>query len=256
MLIFVASNLSIKNRGSPIVALTFVRFTLRLTLIFVASLLAVRLFGSLRPPSTLTLITSAPNGARCDHPCLFGIRPGLTSIDEAVRILHNHPLTRDATWQNDHTLQLAGPSAYVAFSRTPDGMVDSITLTDNLTDTGVHVPGSLADSYALGDLILAFGASSVSLPGSNYFVVNVPEIGITAAAARPSNNRMQMQATTPLSMLMISVFRPCPTEPIIATVHPWLGFKTIRQYYRDTGTYNIPTRVSGVPIPPYATCHP
>ena len=217
-------------------------------------LLAVRLIGSLRPPSILSLITSDPDRVPCDKPCLFGIRPGMTSIADAVRMLHLHPLTRDATWQDDHTLQLTGPDADVAFSQTPDGMVDSIVLTDNPTDTGLAISGSFAGSYALGDYILAFGALGVGIPDSDVFVTGNEAIGTQAVVARPNDSKGRIRPTTPLSMFIISVVGSCPTDHFPMTVHHWRGFKTFLQYYTDTDTYTLPGRISGVPLPPFAAC--
>jgi hypothetical protein len=192
-------------------------------------------------------------GTACDQPCLFGVRPGETSVEQAVLILNSHPLTREAKWLNDHTLQLTGPAAYVAFSLTSDELIDSITFTDNLDDSGIPVPGSLVDSITLGELILAFGTPNVALPGSNYFVPGFPDVGIIAAAARPSNLKTFVKASTPVNIIMIYVVRPCPKNNDYI-VHPWMGFKTFNKYFADLRGYTISSRVSGVPIPPYAMC--
>jgi hypothetical protein len=229
------------------------RYIVFLSFIAAVILLATRLLGGTRPALALATIMSKPDGTACDRPCLFGVRPGETSFEQATQILNSHPLTHDAKWSDDHTLQLTGPSAYVAFSLTSDELIDSITFTDNLDDSGIPVPGSLVDTITLGELILAFGKPNVALPGSNYFVPGFPDVGIIAAAARPSNLRAFVKAGTPVNMIMIYVVRPCPKN-FNYFVHPWIGFKPFVKYYADVKGHALSSRVSGVPIPPYAMC--
>lgn len=232
------------------------RLMLLLTFISTLLILATRLIGSVRPAMTLASVMSKLDGTRCDHPCLFGIRPGETSVEQAVQILNSHPLTRASKWLDDHTLQLTGPAAYVAFSLTPDKMIDSITFTDNLDDPGIPVPGSLADSIQLGELISTLSIPNVLLPGSNYFVLGFPAVGIIAATVRPLNVNTFMRPDTPLNLIMIYSVRPCPNENLITTfkVQPWIGFTTLKRYQNDHRLYNFSHRASGVPVPPYAQC--
>lgn len=235
--------------------LRFFRLILLLMFISATVVLAARLIGGLHPPLSLSAIMSGADGTSCDHFCLFGILPGVTSIQQAVLILHSHPLTRDAKWLDDNTLLLAGPTAYIVFSHTPDGLVDSITFTDNVDDTGLPVPGSLADSMTLGDILLAFGIPNVGLPGSDYFVLDYPSNGVMAALARPYDSRIRVQPATPMSQLMIAVFRHCTEKEIsFGSVHPWMGFTTIQRYFNDRREIRTVRRYSGVPIPPFTNC--
>ncbi len=222
---------------------------------FIILLLIVgtRLVGSLRPPLPLKTVMAKPDGSACDRPCLFRIRPGETSVEQAVQILNSHPLTRDAKWINDHILQLTGPNAFVVFSRTEEGLVDNITFTDNLDDIGQAVPGSLADSIALGELILAYGTPNVGLPGSNYFVTEFDDIGVTAAVARPYKLKSFVKPENHISMLMVTFLQTCST-PMNFELHSWMGFKTFSKYMSDTNGYTLQRRNSNVSIPPYAIC--
>lgn len=232
------------------------RLILFLLCILAMTIVAWQLIGGTRPNSSLAAVMTGPDGTACNNPCLFGVLPGKTSLKEVLQILHSHPLTRDAKWLNDNSLQLNGPEAYVAFSLTDDGVVDSITLADNLHDTGIPVHGSLADSITLGDLISAFGAPTVELPGSDYFVVEFVPVAITAASARPRDFTTRIQADTPLSMVMLYVFGPCPSSRVISEAHPWMGFRTIERYAHDTRLHKGFSRLSGVPLPPFAPCQP
>jgi hypothetical protein len=115
------------------------------------------------------------------------------------------------------------------------------------------VPGSLVDSITLGELILAFGTPNVGLPGSNYFVAGFPDVGVIANVARPSNLKTKLEARSPISILMISIVRPC-SPPTYFDLHPWMGFTTFQRYMDDRRGYKVSHRSSGVPIPPYAEC--
>jgi hypothetical protein len=234
----------------------FFRLILRLMFIFATTVLGVRLLTGTPLPTPLTVVMSGPDGVACDPSCLFGIRPGVTSLEQAVLILHAHPLTRDAKWINDHTLRLTGPLAYVSFSPTRNGLVDSISLIDTLTSTGIPVPGSLADSVTLGDLILAFGVPKIGRPDSSYFVLEYPAAGIVAASARPDAFQTRVQIGTPLSLLMVTVYRPCPGEASIFILKQWMGFTTLGRYWNSHRIYRSRARASGVSMPPFSACQP
>jgi hypothetical protein len=45
-------------------------------------------------PSHLAMLFTNPDGTPCKRPCLFGIRPGETPYEPAIRLLQTHPLTR------------------------------------------------------------------------------------------------------------------------------------------------------------------
>jgi hypothetical protein len=229
------------------------RFILFLSFIAALMLLAVRLLGGTRPAMALTTIMSKPDGTACDRPCLFGVRPGETSFEQARQILHSHPVTHDAHWLTPLTLQLTGPTAYITFSLTPDNLVDSISFTDNLDDSGTPVKDSLVDSIHLGELILAFGTPNVLLPDSPYFVMGFPNTGIIAASARSGSNEF-VKPEASVSTLMVYTVRPCPKNTTIFNVHPWMGFTTMKRYITDLRQYRFPHRISGVTVPPFAQC--
>ncbi|MFN8420847.1 MAG: hypothetical protein U0528_16635 [Anaerolineae bacterium] len=223
-------------------------------LIALVSQLTPRLIGDRRTSSPLSIVMTGPDGVACARLCLFGIVPGETSIEQAATILRSHPLTRDALWFDNRTLKLSGPDTYIAFSYKRDGLVDSIALSDNLDDSGIAVPGSLVASIVIGDLIDAFGVPQVMIPGSEYFVVSFPSVGIMAASVRPRDFNFHFQPRTSLSMVMISTNLPCPKQGAILQVHTWMGFTSIKRYFADLQLASVLHRTSGVPVPPYASC--
>jgi hypothetical protein len=53
---------------------------------------AAKLTGPLRHDPMMPLFTN-PDGSRCPMACLFGIRPGDTTFQEAVTLIQTHPMT-------------------------------------------------------------------------------------------------------------------------------------------------------------------
>src|SRR5262249_44610444 len=88
----------------------FLRLVISLFGGLTAALFAIKGIGATQPDSTFALLFTNPDGSPCSQPCLFGIRPGVTTYDEAVRLLKAHPLTR----QYPHYLQA---------QNNPDGSV-------------------------------------------------------------------------------------------------------------------------------------
>ncbi len=43
---------------------------------------------------TLAMLFSYPDGSVCENPCLLGIQPGVTTIDQAKDLLDSHPFTK------------------------------------------------------------------------------------------------------------------------------------------------------------------
>ena len=73
--------------------LRLIRFTA--ISVFGLSLLivAVRQIGAAQPLSLAAWFTN-PDGTPCTFPCLFGIRPGITRLDDAITLIRSHPITR------------------------------------------------------------------------------------------------------------------------------------------------------------------
>jgi hypothetical protein len=59
--------------------------------LFAAVIVLARLVGKTQPSTVATIFTNA-DGSPCERPCLFGIRPGVTTYSEALKFLKIHPL--------------------------------------------------------------------------------------------------------------------------------------------------------------------
>jgi hypothetical protein len=72
----------------------FAGLCIGLILVFAAVIIAASLITRHRE-SPLQAMFTAPDGTACDQSCVFGIRPGVTNLDQAVDMLKKHPLTHD-----------------------------------------------------------------------------------------------------------------------------------------------------------------
>ncbi len=70
-----------------------VRLTLSLIVILGIGMLVARAIGGTQPNPVAAWRTN-PDGSSCGESCLFGITPGVTTIDEAIKLIETHSLTR------------------------------------------------------------------------------------------------------------------------------------------------------------------
>src|SRR5260221_9359246 len=130
-------------------------------LVTTVSVYATRMIGGLHPSSAAVLFTN-PDGSPCKLPCLFGIRPGETTVEEALRLLKTHPLTHSFAITSKSPLTLEGPvpgSSNVVFSVTPGGLVDVVILSANVLPRapGTPPPAFLPETASIGDFLSIFG---------------------------------------------------------------------------------------------------
>lgn len=216
-------------------------------------LVAVRLVGETLPASPLALVFSDPDGTRCATPCIFGVRPGETSGEQARLLLGANELTRGGVWTADNVLALPDASSYVTFRVRRDGLVESILLTTSLADDGAAPePGSLLDSITLGDYMAMFTVTEVAVPLSPYVLFNYPIGGTFASIVRPADVNLFLNPRLPLAHVFVSIPTPCANLDFGAG-GPWRGFKTL-EYYRSqlTLAHVFPSRM---PLPPYRICY-
>src|SRR4029079_19114847 len=120
--------------------------------------------------------------------------------------------------------------------------------------SGCPVPAALVVSMNLGEYILKFGKPIVGLPGSNYFVIEYPTMGIIAAIARPLNLHEFVAPESQMAMLMISDLSPC-SKSFSLPLHRWLGFKKMIRYFGDNPDIRVVYRNSTLSYPPpYLHC--
>lgn len=239
--------------SNTILIFGFLRFALRLTLIFVLIVLLARLLGATQPESPLAAVFSNPDGTPCAQSCIFGIRPGETSVADARMLIAEHPLTKNAEWIEDDVLKLAGPDTFILFSETNDGLIESISLTASRGDNGAAAPaGSLMESIMLGDYMLVYDVTKVVLPGSEYVVFLAPADGTFTSIARQRDFGQRIVPTMPLAHIIISAPVPCYPHPLTIAGGSWTGFLTIAHYFAQSTI--SPTLSSRLSMPPTRPC--
>lgn len=123
---------------------------LRLTLIvFAISAIStgVICWIAVQQPVPIMAVFTNPDGAPCERLCLFGIQPGLTSIERARELLRSHPLTR----------QLEPNLEGDIFRQGTTGVIIGWGLGDNRVSNIELVTGSNPDWGSFGQVISALG---------------------------------------------------------------------------------------------------
>ena len=244
----------IRSKDNRIVAATVFRAAMRLTLFLAAVVLFVRLFGGSRPPSLLDRAATNPDSTLCEYPCLFGIRPGNTSAEQARRLLASHPITRNGEWIADGVLKLPALDSYVVIHATPAGVVDSIGMTatmDNMVAEHRKASQAAIHSIMLGDYLLKFGVTDVSIFAHEFLVFADPNVGTLAVTARPDNSSQRIEPDTPITAWILSVVPSCGIMNYGAS-GAWKGFATVAQY--ETYRAFLPLAPSRFPMPTVRAC--
>lgn len=225
-----------------------------------AGLLVVRLVGASRQPSLLEQASSNPDGTPCAQPCLFGIHPGETSGEQAMRLLETHPLTDNAERTADEVLWLADLDHYVFFHITPRGVVESIGMTATLEAMGYTslkdpippAPKASMDAISLGDYMLTFGVTEVYLLESRYLVFPDSEVGALAVTVQPDDRDQPVEPETPIIALIVSMIPRCGMQDV-EVGGAWRGFVSLTHYANQKVLPNLsPSRF---PMPEIRVCH-
>ncbi|MBX3065419.1 MAG: hypothetical protein KF726_20760 [Anaerolineae bacterium] len=140
------------------------RNLIRLTILTLALLTTAvggsRAFGQRHQVFTLAdwLLDSA--GKPCAEPCILGIRPGVTSFDEALHLLQIHPLTHDLTMYTANRVEVMflGDDVRIGVVEDSDGLVYSIHLEPQRRDISSVPAGAPTLRLTLGELVNVLGA--------------------------------------------------------------------------------------------------
>jgi hypothetical protein len=210
-----------------------------LTLLCAGGVMGARAAGRDNSPAVAAIFT-LPDGKPCVESCLFGVLPGQTRHDEAVRLLQIHPLTRKFSVVSTSPYRIEGHAdliMMVSFNATPDGVVDEITLANYIrysvpaTDSLIDLP----DNGTLGDIFGMFGQPDflqMTNGGDPALIFN--DAHVIARLFRLQGDRGRMLPRQPLSRL--TVFRPtiCGRDGFIYVFPRWIGMAHIRRYAYST----------------------
>ncbi len=145
-----------------------VRYAVALTILAAAIVSAARWIGRYGRPLAVAAWFTNPDGATCERPCLFGIIPGETSYQDAIRLIEQHSLTRSLVRRNfeGESVLFATPSVGVVIWGQPDGTVARVArLRFNNLDVGM--PISLLRDSSLVELILYLGSPTNATYGGD-----------------------------------------------------------------------------------------
>jgi hypothetical protein len=136
------------------------RLAASLVLAFIGAVCGMRLLGGARP-SPLSALFTNPDGTPCPHPCLFGIRPGISDQAEAASLLAAHPLTR--TFKRDERsveTEYLGTGVRVSLVGREHELASIYIAFDRQLQNGPGRPIVLPplDGITLGQVVSAFGS--------------------------------------------------------------------------------------------------
>ncbi len=194
-------------------------------------------FAGLHQPVTFGGLFTNPDGTPCQPPCLFGVRPGETRIEDALRLLHEHPLTTDLQVQSPPgaaNIQLVGDGVCLGLNRTAGGEVTLVflELAPGCTSTASAGAGARLRSLTVGQVMATVDAPRYVLqsddfrPNFNYGVTRTyyPPYRMTVVEWR--KGRPFVSLNDPLLYLFMYA-RPITVDPSMVG---WQGFTMAVRY--------------------------
>jgi hypothetical protein len=207
------------------------RFTLVLCCMWTVPIFVAGRIGATQPTLPFFVaIFSNPDGSPCKQPCMFGVRPGIMSEDEALAILNAHPLTKAMKLLPFSYTHLEGPLFTVELGEVESGeKVRFITLTFNETPSGAVSAKSKDTIPVLGDMISYFGPPERALVSfSTTYDTYYLRKGVWARFIVSYQSR-----ATPQELLMNITIYPGTDSAIAQDLgRRWRGFATFRLYQR------------------------
>jgi len=207
------------------------KFTLRLgtacgafTLLLMGLMLLIRA-GTNEDIPPLALLTN-PDGTPCLRLCLFGIRPGETTITEAAKILHTHPLLANlsSNGNGDSMDSYSNDQFDIRIIReTSNPSIVAIYVSD----TKLRLPHSaLADYLQRIHTPLSVGWTSDTLTLVPTIIIPGERLMLDTVLGDPA--RLSMGDRVYSFALMDEKYFDYVLSTY--TVKPWLGFASLRRY--------------------------
>ncbi|MBX3062952.1 MAG: hypothetical protein KF726_08250 [Anaerolineae bacterium] len=235
---------------------------LRLTLILLLiHMLGVSLVRTLvhSVPTTLEKLFTSPDGMPCPQSCLFGVIPGVTTVTEAVRLLHDHPVTRAFHLVSEEPFRLEAHGdriLMVTFNPSPDGLVDEITLTSFVRYGSIvgETLDPLPPTSTLAEAISVVGNPDFLLltTGGDPLLVYTDE-HIALSLLRGTMKNRHMVPRTQISRLTVFRYSSCPPDAFEYVFQDWQGMTSLRGYIRATTLYLMVRRMASAG-PSFAPC--
>ena len=205
--------------------------------------------GQTNPFASMSM---SPDGQACAMPCLFGIEPGVTTYQEAIRLLRQHPLTRQLQQIDSATtnqITVVGNGITINLHSASSGVIRDVLMffvedTDTLTSS---LPATPLSSLALGDVAVYLHAPTrIDIATTPLRTTDHPRSFASwyyDAAGLLVTGRvldLHMRPSTPLKHIQLSTdqtdlgeFSPVNYVGRVTisytTIH-WFGFTTLKEY--------------------------
>lgn len=200
--------------------------------------------------STFGALFTTPDGFRCGEMCLFGIRPGLTSLDDAQRMIAEHPLTRDLReieHEDSRNISYAAKDLIITLRGRLGQPVDEVLIY--FVQNDLQLPTSRLGQFTLGDALASLKRPSRVSIGTNpmrpmnssrnYASWFYDSAGLLVSARLTT---LRVGAQTPIKHIQLSAdsgmlgqFSPVNYSArviVTYTSQKWLGFTTMMGYVR------------------------
>lgn len=198
-----------------------------------------------RVPLSMAIWFTNPDGSACPTPCLFGVRPGVTDRETAIRTLQAHPFSHDFDLITLIPFRLerdGGSILMISFNTTPDGIIDEITL---LNFVRYVVPLDARPSPAigtLGEVVALFGAPEfvqLSTGGDPTFLYGDKQLifSVGRAGLRSSGG---LSVTMPISRFTVYRRAACSGSAFPYVFLEWRGLTTLPRYYAGASLVTTP----------------
>jgi len=199
------------------------------------SVVFTRWVGAASLPALASVFTT-PDGLPCPQLCLFGVQPGTTRADAAVRLLTTHPLIRDFEIVSRQPFRLEGHAdriMMVSFNATADGTVDEITIATYLR-YGSKVgekQHQLPASGSLGDILSTFGTPDfIQITNGGDPILAFVDKGLFASLIRTKTVNRHIMPHTTLSRLTLFRYQACPPSAFLYVFPTWHGLAGFGYY--------------------------
>jgi hypothetical protein len=199
---------------------------------------------------TFSAMFTTPGGFSCGEMCLFGIRPGVTNIEDAQRMIAEHPLTydlREIEHEDSRNVSYAAKDLIVTVRGRHGQPVDEVLIY--FVQNDLQLPPSRLGQFTLGDALVTLKPPSRVSIGTNpmrpmnssrnYTSWFYDSAGLLVAA-RLIDMRVSIQ--TPIRHIQLSAdagmlgqFSPVNYSArviVTYTSEKWLGFKKMMGYVR------------------------
>jgi len=169
-------------------------------------------------PSRFAMLFTNPDGTPCRHPCLFGVRPGETLYENAIKLLQMHPFTSHFEADLDRGV-FSGPEMSVILFKDDQNEVSRIDL--------IHTPGTVLNSWAsLGEVVAVLGTPDVVGVEAN----SIRSYYLTGAMTFFHSGDTQGYVRPDEGFDCLFVFAHPLTTPSDRYLAAWHGFSSIKRY--------------------------